>query len=387
MERVTRKSNRTWLALSIGIALILTACGKSAPSADTSGTGQDWDSMERTGSMELSYADQFSVDYYGDYSLITIGEDEQEFLLVPEDDPVPSGVPDAVTVLQKPLDHTYLVSSSVMDYVIAVDALDDIAFSGTKADDWSLSEAKSAMDEGKIQYAGKYSAPDYETIVGGGCNLAIENTMIYHNPEVKEKLEQLGIPVIVERSSYEASPLGRLEWIRLYGLLFDRQKAADRYFDREIRQLKPVMNQKSTGKTVAFFAVTSNGAVTVRKPGDYVSNMIKLAGGEYIFTDLPGSDDNALSTMTMQFEDFYSGAKDADILIYNSTIEGEISSVQDLLNKNKLFADFKAVKDGQVYCAQADFYQQPTRTGTFILDLRSAMTGDDSDLTFLTHVQ
>lgn len=49
------------------------------------------------------------------------------------------------------------------------------------------------MEEGKIAYAGKYSAPDYETIVSSSCELAVESTMIYHTPEVKEQLERLGI--------------------------------------------------------------------------------------------------------------------------------------------------------------------------------------------------
>lgn len=370
-------------ALCLAFVLLLSGCSAKGNRTED----QKWDSMERTGSMELTYADQFAVDYYGDFSLITIGEDEQEILLVPEGKEAPADVPDGITVLQQPLDHTYLVSSSVMDYIIRIDALSDIAFSGTKESDWSLPEAREAMESGSIKYAGKYSAPDYEEIVGDGCNLAIENTMIYHNPEVKEKLEQLGIPVLVERSSYESDPLGRLEWIKLYGLLFGKEKAADDFFDAQIKELTPLLHEEKTGKTVAFFAVTQNGSVTVRKPGDYVSNMIGLAGGQYIFTSLPGDDENALSTMNMQFEDFYTGAKDADILIYNSTIEGEISSIQDLLNKNSLFADFKAVKDGEVYCAQADFYQQPTGTGAFIEDLHKVMKGEDEDLTYLNHVE
>ena len=70
------------------------------------------------------------------------------------------------------------------------------------------------MEEGKIAYAGKYSAPDYETVLGSGCNLVIENAIIYHAPEVLEKLRSLGLPVLVELSSYESHPLGRMEWVR-----------------------------------------------------------------------------------------------------------------------------------------------------------------------------
>ena len=43
-----------------------------------------------------------------------------------------------------------------------------------------------------------------------GCGLALTSTMIYHNPEVKEQLERFGVPVLVERSSYESHPLGRM---------------------------------------------------------------------------------------------------------------------------------------------------------------------------------
>ena len=75
------------------------------------------------------------------------------------------------------------------------------------------------MREGSLIFAGKYSQPDYELLLSEQCRLAIENTMLLHNPEVKEKLEQIGIPVIVERSSYEPEPLGRMEWVKFYGAL------------------------------------------------------------------------------------------------------------------------------------------------------------------------
>jgi iron complex transport system substrate-binding protein len=45
-------------------------------------------------------------------------------------------------------------------------------------------------------------------------------------------------------------------------------------------------------------------------------------------------------------EEFYATAKDADFIIYNSTIDGEISSLDELIAKNSLLADFKAVKNG-----------------------------------------
>ena len=346
------------------------------------------DGLTYTDSMDVKYAKQFAVDWYMDedshaYALIFIGSD-QKLLLVPEDGSVPSDLPDDITVLRQPLNKTYLVSTSAMDPVQAIGAIGNIRFSGTKESGWYVSAAADAMKKGDILYAGKYSAPDYESLLGNGCNFAIENTMIYHDPSVLEMLKSLGIPAMVERSSYETEPLGRLEWVRLYGVLFDKRKEADVFFDKEVSRIKPLANEKSTGKTVAFFSVTSNGSVTVRKPGDYISKIISMAGGTYIFDSLDGEDENALSTMNMQMEDFYAGAKDADVLIYNGTIEGEVSSIAALEKKNALFKNFAAVKSREVYSLGPECFQQSTNMAALIQDIHDVLHGDAGDMTYLT---
>ena len=217
-----------------------------------------------------------------------------------------------------------------MDLFCALDGLDSISLSGTNADGWYVDKAKKAMEDGDIAFAGKYSAPDYELILSKNCDLAIESTMIYHQPEVQEKLEKFGIPVLVEHSSYESHPLGRTEWIKLYGVLLGKEDQAQKLFQEQVDKLKSVEDSENTGKTVAFFYINSMGAANVRKSNDYVSKMIELAGGEYIFHD-PAEDDNALSTMNMQKEEYYAKAKDADYIIYNSTIDGELSTIDELL--------------------------------------------------------
>ena len=60
--------------------------------------------------------------------------------------------------------------------------------------------------------------------------------------------------------------------------------------------------------------------VVARKPGDYVTRMIELAGGSYALADIAVQDQDMTSTTTVQMEDFYERAVDADCLLYNSTI-------------------------------------------------------------------
>ena len=347
---------------------------------------QELAGMKYDHSLELQYADQFAVDYYeGGYALITIAGGER-FLLVPEDKEAPEGLDADISVIQKPVQNIYLVATSAMDLFCALDGLDSISLSGTNADGWYIDKAKKAMEDGDIAFAGKYSAPDYELILSKNCDLAIESTMIYHQPEVQEKLEKFGIPVLVEHSSYESHPLGRTEWIKLYGVLLGKEDQAQKLFKEQVDKLKSVEDSENTGKTVAFFYINSMGAANVRKSNDYVSKMIELAGGEYIFHD-PAEDDNALSTMNMQMEEFYAKAKDADYIIYNSTIDGELDSIDELLAKSSLLADFKAVKDGNVWCTGQNLFQETMGLATMIEDIHTMLTSDDPKLDSLTYMK
>ncbi len=371
-----------YLILLLGtIVLALCACGTQGQSS--SDLGKDYSELKKTGAMQLSYATKFSVEDYEQYKVIHV-EDGGDYIVVPKGEKIPANLPEDMVVLKQPLDKTYLVSTAAMDPVAKIGAIGDVRLSGSRAEDWSIEEAVQAMKEKKILFAGKYSQPDYELILNEGCNLALENTMIFHNPEAKEKLEELGIPVFIEKSSYEEHPFGRLEWMKLFGVLYNREQEATEYFNRQIEKIAPVIEKESTGKRVAFFYITANGVVNVRKPKDYISSMIELAGGEYALNDLLDVEENALSTTNIQMEDFYVYAKDADVIIYNSAIVGELDTIDDLIEKNALFKDFKSVKNKEVYCTYNDFFQQATKTCDFVEDLHRILIKDDTkELSFI----
>ena len=376
--KITRNQ---FLKLIPAAALTLTGCGSKTQPANT-------ESLVFSHHYQLDYAQQFTADCYeGGYTMLTIAESDTRFLVVPEDAAEVDSLPADVTVLRQPVENIYLVSTSVMDLLLHLDALDSVAFSGTKAEGWYLPAVQQAMEEGKIAYAGKYSAPDYEQILAAGCRLAIENTMILHTPEVKEQLEHFGIPVLVERSSYESGPLARMEWIKFYGILLGKEELAQQVFDRQAERIAPLLDQQSTGKSCAFFSISANNLANVRKGGDYVARMIEMAGADYVFADLTDSG-NSLSTMNLPLEDFYAGARDADFLIYNSTIEGVVSTTDELVAKCSLLADFKAVQNGHVWCVAQSFFQQSMELADFILELHRLFTEDAPDgLQYFIHVE
>lgn len=372
------------MALLLSLLLLLTAaCSPAESGADGERNTDISAELEYEDSMELLYAEKFSVDYYtGGFSLVTVNGSER-YLVVPEGKESPGDLAEDITVLYQPLDRIYLVASAVMDMFISMDSLDVIRFTGTKAESWYLEEAREAVETGDILYAGNYSAPDYEQILAEGCDLAIENTMVYHTPEVKEQLEKFGIPVMVDYSSYETEPLGRTEWVKLYGLLADREEEAAEAFAGQQEAFASIGDAEDTGKTVAFFYITSSGEVNVRKASDYLPKMIELAGGHYVFSDLGAEDDTASSTVSLQMEEFYAAAREADYLIYNSTIDGELSSAEELFGKSELLENFKAVREGNVYCTTRDLYQSSMELGTMIADIHGMLNGEEDGLTYL----
>ena len=348
----------------------------SAVSGSTESIDENSAEFVYESSMELKYAENFSVDYYtGGYKLLTV-MDGTKLLVVPEGKAVPENLEEDMYIMRQPVENLYLVATAAMDMFDSLDAVDSIRLSGQKEGNWYIESANEAMADGKMLYAGKYNKPDYELIVSENCSLAIENMMISHSPEVIEMMEDFGIPVMIEYSSYESHPLGRVEWIKFFGALLGKEAEAEEAFEKQVAILEKVTANEKTDQTVAFFFITSNGLVQVRQSSDYVPKMIELAGGKYIFENL-GDPESSRSTMNMQVEEFYNSAKDVDFIIYNSSIDGGVNSIEELLDKCAVLEDFKAVQNGNVWCTTNDMYQQSMSIGYLIEDIHTMLQGDE----------
>ena len=374
------------LLLLLMLCLLLSA-GGCAQNAAPEGDAPVIDGLRYESTVPLEYANQFSIyKYEGGYSFIEM-VDSDRILVVPEGKEVPGNLDPDIVVVQQPLNDIYLVATSCMALFDAIDAFDRITFVGTQR--WYIENAERAMKDGRFLYAGKYNAPDYEMLIHGGCQLAIESTMILHNPEVKEKMLELGIKTIVERSSYEDHPLGRTEWIKLFGALLGLEEEANAAFEAEVDKVRELESLENTGKTVAFFYVSSSGNVVTYKSGGYVPAMIRIAGGEYIFSDLGMEDESKLSTVNMNMEEFYYTAKNADVIIYNCSIASQLHTLQDFFDQSPVLENFKAVAEDNVWCTSRSMFQQTDKMGTIILEMNRIFTGetDGQDLEYIFKLQ
>ena len=302
-------------------------------------------------SLKLKYAKEFAVDYFKEGgSLITVVDGRQYFVPSISDGAanVPGDLSKDVSVLPAPVQNGYLAGTACMDYFVSFGGLEQLAFSSLREEGWKIPEAAEAVHDGDIRYAGKYSTPDYELLTSGKCDLAIENTMIYHTPDVIDQLESLGIPVFIDNSSNESTPQARMEWVKLFGVIAGKEKAAEQAFRAQEKEFPDLPVHCGTDlPKVAFFSVRANGTVVVRR------------------------------AQVISMEEFYQTAKDADYFIYNSSIEGERTSIAGLVKDAPVLADCKAVKDGNVFCTTADLYQHSMGQGTFVRDLYNMLTGEE----------
>lgn len=383
------KKHKKLVAFACALCILvlgLAGCGGSGGENEDTGGAPQISGLTYESELELQRATEFSIYHYeGGYDLIDIHEGEK-FLLVPEGGKTPEEVPEGIIVLQKPVDRIYLAATATMAMFCSCDALDHIRMSSIKENDWSFDEPREAMEKGDIIYAGKYSAPDYETLFDEECDLAIESTMIDHTPEVKEMIEKLDVPVMIDRSSYEEDPMGRAEWIKLYGVLTDHQEEANAFFDEQMAKLADLDDFENTEKTVAFFYQTADGKMVVRKSTDYVPKMIEIAGARYAFSDL--DDDTDRTSIDMSVETFYETARDADYIIYNGSIDGSVKTMADLLEKDPIMKELKAVKDNKCWVTGDSMYQRTDIVADMILDFHKAFIEDDpSDLKYLQKLQ
>ncbi|MDD6550650.1 MAG: ABC transporter substrate-binding protein [Lachnospiraceae bacterium] len=320
---------------------------------------------------------------YGKVVKLLVIDGNQNYLICPPDfstDEVKSAFGDDLTVLTQGVKNIYLAATACGADFRAINAIDSISYSSIKADDWYVEEIRDAMNSGQIKFAGKYSAPDYELLTSKNVPLAIESTMILHTPAVREKLIKLGIPVLTDYSSYESSAEARMEWVKVYGLITGHEQEAKDFFDKKYEEIRKVDDLEKTGKTCAFFSLDAEGNAVVRSSSDYIPEMIRAAGGEYIFSDIENPNKKSHSaSVNVTFEEFYKTAKDADVLILNTTIEGGVSSLSALTDQNKLFNDFKAVQSGEVYETSDSLYQSVDKSAEVIMDLHRIFTDEQPE--------
>ncbi len=361
----------------------------SSESVSSSEVSKESDDLTLENTMELKYAQNFKVDYLSDgFKLLTVDNHsnyKQEILLVPKGKETPKEskfINENTIIIKAPVENLFVSSTPAVSLINAVDALDYVKMTTYDAKDWYIDDIKNAIEEGKIIYTGHAKNPDFEIISKNQPQLVIYNTKIDSYPEVREKLKELGLEIIVDYSSFEPHPMAKTEWVKFFGALLNKETEANAKFDEQAKIFENIKAENSE-KTAAIFYITSKNDLYVRKCGDYMVTMLEMAGGKYIFDDL---EKDSTGTVKIDFETFYNTAKDADNIIYLWPMGGRPKSLNDLLAKNELLKDFKAVQNNNVWCTSPDYFQTSDKMGEMIEDIVKLINNNETDDSEIKHL-
>ena len=206
----------------------------------------------------------------------------------------------------------------------------------------SSEKTRKLIDNGNIKEIGKEGSLNTEILLELNPDLIVGYSVSSADNSLTT-LKNSGIPIIYNSDWLEETPLGRAEWIKFFGVLFDKEKEADSIFKSiEKSYLDAKIVAKSTKKypTVLSGAIMSKGIWNLPAGESFVAQFLKDANVNYLWENTEGK-----GSLSLSFESVFNKGINADFWI----APGYFTSKEQMLNSNKLYKDFKAFKNNTIY--------------------------------------
>ena len=349
------------------------------PAADAPVAEENYDGkLISDGMMNINYATQFSVEQFkGGYRMITNHlAGDLKTLVVPEGMSVPADLEEGVQVLQLPVTKSYVCASNMVSMMEGIGAIKKVTQIGTGSTTYHFQSINDQLDNGYTVKAGGYTDDvDYELVVTGGSQVVIWNG---NDEEVIQKFQALNIPIICEANTSEAGIYGRIEWMKLLGVVYGLEEQALAAYEDQVSRIEAIRAQDDTTLVVAMGGMSaSSGKCYSRKSGDFQADYIRYAGGLYALEDVnPGEAGSASLTP----EDMYLYFKNADVVIWAYSLPEE--TLDGLKEVYPAIVDFKAYQNGQIFIQSDSYIQGGAREPACIVeDLNTILTSTDPQVT------
>ena len=300
------------------------------------------------GEYQIKLAKRLEIDKGSEYTRVTImnpwqGADNvnMTYFLVKRGSELPAGI-DIRKVIEVPVEKIVCMSTTHVAMIAALGEENSIAgMSGTGF-------IYSAVLNSRAK-AGLIADVGYEANLNKEMILKImpDITMIYgvgsESSGYVGKIEELGIQVIYNADYLETDPLGKAEWIKLFGALYCRENEADSIFNAEVKaynNLKSYVAEKNITKPRVLLGLPFRDTWFISPGNSFVSSLISDAGGEYIWKDTESS-----VSMPVGLENVYLKALNADYWLNIGTVKtkNEIPAV------DKRLSDLPCFRNGKLY--------------------------------------
>ncbi len=295
------------------------------------------------------YAVGFKVTIVGNSKLVEVKQPYQnatsgyQYLLVPKGEDPPAH-DEATQVITVPIENIVCTSTThipLLDYINETEKL--IGFPTT--DYISSEKMRKRIDAGLVKDLGIDKGMNIEMLYTLKPSLVMGYTMTKDLGQLK-KIQELGIPVVINAEYLEKHPLGRSEWIKFMALFFGKEREADSVFaeiEKEYLTTQQLISEIKTKPTV-LSGIVYGDAWFMPGGQNYAAKLLKDAGCEYLW-----SADSTSGFLQLSFESVYAKAKDADLWIG----VGSFKKLEEIKATEERYALFKPFKEQQIYSYDA----------------------------------
>jgi iron complex transport system substrate-binding protein len=294
----------------------------------------------------ISLASRISIEKYDKYKKVTIINPWQgannvniSYYLVKRGFEPPSGV-DSSVVIMVPVRKIVCMSTTHVAMISALGEENSIA--GMSGTGFIYSrELNSRAEKGLINDVGYEANLNKELIL----KIMPDITMIYgvgnESSGYVGKIEELGIKVIYNADYLETDPLGKAEWIKLFGALYCRENMADSIYNAEVQDynnLKRYIAENISYKPEVLLGLPFRDTWFISPGNSFISKLIEDAGGDYLWKDTKSS-----VSMPFGLENVYLKAVNAEYWLNIGTVrtKGEIPAIDQRLSALPCFTSGK----------------------------------------------
>jgi len=199
--------------------------------------------VEETPVAEEEEGAQSDVMTDADYAMELYQAEVVKYLIVPEGVEIPAGMEKQVLIIRLPKESVYVSSDAEAKAMESLGLIDFIKAAGVTEDNCKNEALKKLLQEKKVVSTGAVDNLNYTGLVKAEADLVFaageeilpkeaekdKKVKDYHDlyTKISERMALLDIPMLIDRSADEKDPKGQLEWLKLYGVLFGREKEAD----------------------------------------------------------------------------------------------------------------------------------------------------------------
>ena len=317
------------------LLFLLTACSSVGDDGSWKFTS---DSLRYASLLEIERTDSFVLVTVKD--AWTADKDLHRYILVDRDAQMPSAVPEG-TVLRTPL-HRVVMHNAVhaaltleLGSASAIAGLCDVDYVQTPA-------LQHLLEQGYIAEAGSSMQSDVERYISLRTEAVFTSPLEHANYSV---LEKVGIPLIECADYMEPTALGRAEWMRFFGLLFDCEEQAKELFTQvEEHYLALCDSVKNVSQRPRIMTDMMNGSTWYMPGGgSYLGNLLKDAGADYILAH-----DERSGSVPLDFESVFTMAAEADFWLIKQARNLPLTYAE-LKSEHATYASFRPWKKRTIY--------------------------------------